>query len=76
MAPEALTVYTLCGKFLTAKKQALDAGELTARTFEEYTASCRRIIRPSARAGLWPTCGHVTSPGCGPTWRSGGGRCG
>ena len=52
VAPEALTVYTLCGKFLTAKKQALDAGELKARTFAEYTATCRRIIRSFGRGRL------------------------
>ena len=45
LAPEALTVYVLCAKFLTARKQAVDAGELKARTFAEYTATCRRIIR-------------------------------
>jgi integrase len=42
---EKLTVYTLCGRFLTAKKQLLDAGELKSRTFAEYTATCRRLTR-------------------------------
>src|SRR5262245_48103236 len=36
VAPDALTVYVLCAKFLTQKKQAADAGELSPRSFGEY----------------------------------------
>jgi integrase len=43
-APAALTVYTLCGKFLTTKKRMLDVGELSARSFRDYAAVCRRIL--------------------------------
>lgn len=41
---EALTLYILCGRYLTAKKQLLDAGEVKARTFGEYAATCRRLL--------------------------------
>src|SRR4051812_45051491 len=33
---EALSVYNLCGRFLTTKKQMLDAGELSPRSFAAY----------------------------------------
>jgi integrase len=34
----------LCNKFLTAKKHQLDNGEITKRTFEDYHATCDRLI--------------------------------
>jgi integrase len=43
-AAEALTVFTLCGKFLTTKKRMLDAGELSVASFADYTATCRRVL--------------------------------
>jgi integrase len=49
---EVLTVFTLCGKFLTAKKRMLDTGELSDRTFEAYTAICRRIIAAFGKGRL------------------------
>jgi integrase len=44
-APEGLTVYLLCAKFLTAKKEQRDNGELAGRTFQEYGEVCRRLQR-------------------------------
>jgi len=43
-APEALTVFTLCGKFLTTKKRMLEVGDLSVSSFTDYTATCRRVI--------------------------------
>lgn len=42
---DELTVFVLCGRFLTAKKRAKEAGEITPRTFESYAALCKRLIR-------------------------------
>jgi len=49
---EALTVFTLCGKFLTTKKRLLDAGELTFRSFDDYTGTCQRIIKAFGKGRL------------------------
>jgi integrase len=51
-APESLTVFTLCGKFLTSKKRMMDVGELSVRTFGEYTHTCRRLIRTFGKGRL------------------------
>jgi len=51
-AADALTVYTLCGKFLTTKKRMLDAGELSPRSFDDYTATCKRIMRAFGKGRL------------------------
>ncbi|GIW79250.1 MAG: hypothetical protein KatS3mg105_1057 [Gemmatales bacterium] len=42
---EALTVYRLCGLFLTYKKEQRDGGELSPRTYLAYADICKRIIR-------------------------------
>jgi len=42
---ERLTVYILCGRFLTTKKNLLETGELSARSFDDYTATCKRLIK-------------------------------
>lgn len=39
-----LTLEDLCDRFLTAKEQLKDSGELSPRTFAEYFATCRRMI--------------------------------
>jgi integrase len=49
VSSEALTVRSLCGRYLTAKKQLLEAGEIKARTYEEYADTCRRLIRVFGR---------------------------
>jgi hypothetical protein len=41
---EGLTVGYLREKFLTAKTRALDAGEITARTYAEYRATADRLL--------------------------------
>jgi len=38
------TVRDLCNRFLTTKRRLLDAGEIAARTFQEYHNVCKRII--------------------------------
>jgi integrase len=43
-APEALTVGTLCGTFLSSKQNLLDAGELSHLTFAEHAECCKRIV--------------------------------
>src|SRR5262245_29136224 len=43
--PEGLTVGTLCGKFLTAKKRQLESSELTPIYFDECAKTCARIIK-------------------------------
>jgi hypothetical protein len=44
LSAEALTVYILCGKFLTTKKRMVDTGELSTRSFADYTATCKRLL--------------------------------
>jgi hypothetical protein len=43
--PGALTIYQLCAKFLTAKKDQRDQGELSPRMFAEYGEVCKRLIK-------------------------------
>ncbi len=43
-ALERLTVFTLCGKFLTTKQRMLNAGELSGRSFADYTAAAKRLL--------------------------------
>lgn len=43
--PEGLTVYMLTAKFLMAKKDQRDNGELSPRMFNEYTEVCQRILK-------------------------------
>jgi hypothetical protein len=43
--PDALTVFNLCGKFLTAKRDQRDQGELSPRMFAEYGDVCKRLIK-------------------------------
>jgi integrase len=40
-----LTVYQLCAKFMTAKRDQRDDGELSPRMFVEYGEACKRLIR-------------------------------
>ncbi len=49
---EGLTVYQLCAKFLTTKKRMLDADELSARSFNDYAATCQRLIKAFGKARL------------------------
>lgn len=51
-AGEALTVKELCDRFYTAKKRALDAGELSPRTLAEYDATSERIVKTFGRQRL------------------------
>src|SRR5262245_58915923 len=51
-APEALTVFTLCGKFLTTKKRMREAGELALRSFDDYVNICQLIIRAFGKGRL------------------------
>jgi hypothetical protein len=39
-----LSVCDLCNRFLTAKQDKLDSGELKPATFADYHASCARIV--------------------------------
>jgi integrase len=48
----ALTVFVLAGKFLTAKQRKLEAGELTHKTFRDYTSVCQLIIKAFGRNRL------------------------
>src|SRR5262249_24238302 len=42
---ESLTVYSLCAKFLTAKMEQRDNGELSRRTYLDYGDLCKRLIK-------------------------------
>jgi integrase len=44
VAADGLTLRDMVNRFLTAKKHQLDTGEITARTFTDYHATCKRLI--------------------------------
>jgi hypothetical protein len=50
--PDALTTYQLAGAFLEFKKNARDAGELTTRSFKEYAATTRNVLKAFGRHRL------------------------
>ena len=41
---DGLTVADLCNRFMTAKQQALDAGDIVLRTFADYLKTCKLIV--------------------------------
>ncbi len=49
---EGLTVYALCARFLTTKKQMLETGELSPRTFDGYAGVCKRLIKAFGKGRL------------------------
>lgn len=48
--PDGMTIYRLCTRFLTAKKDQRDNGELSARAFEEYGYACKRLLKVFGRS--------------------------
>jgi integrase len=54
---KTLTVYLLCAKFLTAKKDLVESGELSHHTLTEYAATCKRLIKRMGRNRLVATIG-------------------
>jgi integrase len=34
----------LCGRYMTAKDNAIDAGEISERTYKEYFSTCQRLV--------------------------------
>ena len=73
---DGCTLRVLCNAFLTSKKNKLDSGELSARSFRDYFITCERLIehlgrdrrvddlRPDdferMRKGMSKRCGVVT----------------
>lgn len=55
---DALTVHGLAAKFLQTKKQLLQTGELASRSYEDYGATCKLLIKAFGKnkpvAGLRP----------------------
>ncbi len=51
-AADALTVRTLCGKFLTTKKRLMEAAELSVLSYADYEATCLRIVKAFGKC--WP----------------------
>ena len=49
---EGLTIFDLCAKFLTTKKQAREAGELSIHSFKDYGDACNRLIKAIGRNRL------------------------
>ncbi len=47
-----LTVLILSGKFLTTKKRMLEAGELSPRSFAEYTGVCKGLVKTLSKNRL------------------------
>lgn len=49
---EALTIHRLCAKFLTTKKALRDGGELSVHSFNDYAATCKRLVKMFGRNRL------------------------
>ncbi len=49
---DGLTVRDLVNRFLSAKKNRLDTGELSARSFSDYYATCGRVVNCFGRNRL------------------------
>jgi integrase len=49
---DELTIADLCNRFLTAKQRALEASEITARTFAEYRATTDRLVTTFGKSRL------------------------
>ncbi len=49
---EGLTVYQLCGRFLTTKKRLMDADELSIHSFNDYAATCKRLLKVFSKGRL------------------------
>lgn len=45
LTPDALTVFTLCAKFLAFKKGEREAGKLSPHTFLGYGEICKRMVK-------------------------------
>src|SRR5262245_34716829 len=50
--PEGLTVHLLCARFLTAKKEQRDNGELSPISLHDYADLCKRVIKAFGRNRL------------------------
>src|SRR5438445_9747308 len=48
----ALTIYSLCQKFLTTKKMYRDSGELSPHTFDDYAKVCKMLRKAFGRDRL------------------------
>ncbi len=44
VARDGLTVGDLVNRFLTAKRQLVDSGEMVLRSWKDYHASCGRVV--------------------------------
>ena len=44
VSTDTITVRELCNRFLTAKEQQRDAGDITGRTFADYLSTCKTIV--------------------------------
>jgi integrase len=49
---DGLTVRDLCNRFLTAKEQQRDAGDITPRSFGDYFATCKLIVEAFGKTRL------------------------
>src|SRR5262249_5222238 len=50
--PEALTVRDMCNAFLNAKRQAMEVGELSPRTWDGYKVACDFLVKQLGRTRL------------------------
>ncbi len=55
---ESLTLFQLCGRFLTTKKRMMETDELSRRSFDDYAATCKLVLKAFGKnrpvAGLRP----------------------
>jgi len=49
---DGLTLLTLCSRFLTDKKSARDAGEITPRSFNDYYATCELMLAQLGKSSV------------------------
>ncbi|MBI2823153.1 MAG: tyrosine-type recombinase/integrase [Planctomycetia bacterium] len=52
VASDGLTMRDLCNRFLTAKQNLVDTGELSPRTWADYHATCERLLTAFGKSRL------------------------
>ena len=79
---DGLTLKDLCNRFLTAKEAQRDAGDITARSYADYFATCKRLLMTLgsdrlsmiSRLRISRVFGNKV-PGAGSRWKVLSNRC-
>ena len=73
---EYLTVADLCNQFLSAKRTRADTGEISARSWGDYYATCDSVVTEFGRNRAVEDLRQMISPNSAHRSRNGTGLCG